>query len=142
MSCLIRRYPQMPYITILPASLFRSLSDGSLPEKRRDLFSRLPHPAVYTGCCEDTFESHVEQISPDKDVNFRYTTAAFTISPEPWASLCCANSPGDLALYAVSVPLIKSGAGLVHSFALRLPSDPPSRKRPPLQARNLRLAFG
>ena len=35
--------------------------------------------------------------------NFCYTTAAFTISPEPWASLCCANSPGNLALYAVSV---------------------------------------
>jgi len=31
------------------------------------------------------------------------STAAFTISPEPWASLCCANSPGNLALYAVSV---------------------------------------
>jgi hypothetical protein len=46
---------------------------------------------------------HVEQISPDKNMNFRYTTAAFTISPEPWASLCCANSPGNLALYAVSV---------------------------------------
>lgn len=25
---------------------------------------------------------HVEQISPDKNVNCRYTTAAFTISPE------------------------------------------------------------
>jgi len=58
---------------------------------------------TFTGWCKDTFESHVEQISPDKNVNFRYTTAAFTISPEPWASLCCANLPGDLALYAVSV---------------------------------------
>ena len=45
----------------------------------------------------------VGQISPDKDVNFRYTTAAFTLSPEPRASLCCANLPGDWALYAVSV---------------------------------------
>jgi len=27
-------------------------------------------------------EMHVEQISPDKNVNCRYTTAAFTISPE------------------------------------------------------------
>jgi hypothetical protein len=27
----------------------------------------------------------------------RLTTAAFTISPEHWASLCCANSPGNLA---------------------------------------------
>ena len=43
------------------------------------------------------------QISPDKNVNFRYTTAAFTLSPESWASLCCANLPGDWALYAISV---------------------------------------
>ena len=28
-------------------------------------------------------ETHVEQISPDKNVNCRYTTAAFTLSPEP-----------------------------------------------------------
>ena len=45
----------------------------------------------------------VGQISPDKNVNFRYATAAFTLSPEPWVSLCCANLPGDWALYAVSV---------------------------------------
>ena len=56
-----------------------------------------------TGWYENTCELHVEQISPDKNVNFRYTTAAFIISPEPWASLCCANLPGDLALYAISV---------------------------------------
>jgi hypothetical protein len=46
---------------------------------------------------------HVGQISPDKDVNFCYTTAAFTLSPESRALLCCANLPGDWALYAVSV---------------------------------------
>ncbi|MDI6777454.1 MAG: hypothetical protein QMD03_09545, partial [Syntrophales bacterium] len=45
----------------------------------------------------------VEQVSPDKNVNCRCTTAAFTLSPESGASLCCANSPGDRALYAVSV---------------------------------------
>ena len=43
------------------------------------------------------------QISPDKDVNCRYATAPFTVSPEPWASLCGANLPGDSALYDVSV---------------------------------------
>jgi hypothetical protein len=48
-------------------------------------------------------ERNLKQISPDKNVNFRYTTAAFTLSPESGASLCCANSPGDWALYAVSV---------------------------------------
>jgi len=52
---------------------------------------------------EQVLRLPVEQISPDKDVNFLHTTAAFTISPEPWALLCCANLPGDLALYAVPV---------------------------------------
>jgi len=47
---------------------------------------------------------HAGQISPDKNVNFCYTTAAFTLSLKPWALLCCANSPGDWALYAVRVP--------------------------------------
>jgi hypothetical protein len=28
------------------------------------------------------YETQVEQISPDKNVNCRYTTAAFTLSPE------------------------------------------------------------
>ena len=44
-----------------------------------------------------------KQISPDKNVNCHYTTAAFTLSPESWASTCCAGSPRDQALYAVSV---------------------------------------
>ena len=52
---------------------------------------------------EQVLRLPVGQISPDKDVNFLHTTAAFTISPEPWALLCCANLPGDLALYAVPV---------------------------------------
>jgi hypothetical protein len=47
--------------------------------------------------------------------------------------LCCANSPGDWPLYAVSVPRIGSGAGLSPSFALRLPSDPASGRRPCLR---------
>jgi hypothetical protein len=36
-------------------------------------------------------------------VNFRYTTAAFTLSPEPGALVCRATLPGDWALYAISV---------------------------------------
>ena len=39
----------------------------------------------------------VGQISPDKSVNFHYTTPAFTVAPELRASLCSS------ALYAVSV---------------------------------------
>ena len=45
----------------------------------------------------------VEQISPDKNVNFRDATAAFTVSPESGALSCRADLPGDSALYAVSV---------------------------------------
>jgi hypothetical protein len=40
---------------------------------------------------------------------------------------------GGWALYSVSAPRIKSGGGLAHSFALRLPSDGPSRFRPCLR---------
>jgi hypothetical protein len=40
-------------------------------------------------------------------VNFRYTTAAFTLSPEPWALVCCATLAGDWALYAISVSFDK-----------------------------------
>jgi hypothetical protein len=43
------------------------------------------------------------QISPDKDVNCCCTTAAFTLSPEPWALVCCATLPFEVALYAISV---------------------------------------
>jgi len=43
------------------------------------------------------------QISPDKSVNCGHATAPFTLSPEPWALLCCASLPGDWALYDVSV---------------------------------------
>ena len=55
---------------------------------------------------EQALRSLAGQISPDKDVNFLHTTVAFTISHEPWALLCCANLPGDLALYAVPVCLL------------------------------------
>jgi len=88
---------------------------------RNSLLALLPivrsHSAVATECAwaigfpeaqlpgylAERVSSQERQISPDKDVNFRYTTAAFTLSPESWASLCGANLPGDWALYAVSV---------------------------------------
>jgi len=45
----------------------------------------------------------IKQISPDKDMNCHSTTASFTVSAEPWASLSCANLPTDSAFYDVSV---------------------------------------
>ena len=63
------------------------------------------------------------QISPDKDVNCRDTTAAFTVSPEPGALSCCADLPGDSALYAVSVRRLIA-------LYIYLPSDTTSRRCP------------
>ena len=60
------------------------------------------------------------QISPDKNVNCRYTTAAFTLSPESRALLCCANLPGDWALYAVSVRRL---IALYSSFLQTIPRE-------------------
>jgi hypothetical protein len=63
------------------------------------------------------FRPHVRQISPDKNVNFHYTTAAFTLSPESGVLPCGADLPGDWALYAVSVRrLIVLHSGFLQTF--------------------------
>jgi hypothetical protein len=64
--------------------------------------------ACFTSCLTGNLSNSIRhrpvgQISPDKNVNFHCTTAAFTLSPESWVSLCRANLPGGWALYAVSV---------------------------------------
>ena len=63
----------------------------------------LVYPGSPTGHLTQRATSHVKQISPDKDMNCRSTTASFTVSAEPWASLSCANLPTDSAFYDVSV---------------------------------------
>jgi len=69
---------------------------------------------------------HVGQVSPDKNVNCRYTTAAFTISPE---------SVGlrHVVLTCPDDGLVCCFCSSAHSFALRLPPDPSSRRRPCLR---------
>jgi len=66
------------------------------------------------------------QVSPDKNVNCRYTTAAFTMSPE---------SVGlrHVVLTCPDDGLVCCFCSSAHSFALRLPSDPSSRRRPCLR---------
>jgi len=63
------------------------------------------------------------QASPDKDVNCRYTTAAFTKSPE---------SVGlrHVVLTCPDNGLICCFCSPAHSFALGLPPDLSSRRRP------------
>jgi hypothetical protein len=66
------------------------------------------------------------QISPDKNVNFPCTNAAFTLPPNLWASLV-------LCLLAQGLSLICGFCSSSRTFALRLPSDPSSRRRPCLR---------
>jgi len=69
-------------------------------------------------------------------VDFPYTATAFTISPEPRASLCCAHSAGSehpeqsrrVLTYPETWPYMlflfpstSSGQALAHRFALGLP---------------------
>jgi len=87
--------------------------------------------ARYPACCHaERSLKHLGrqpgQISPDKNVNCRYTTAAFTISPESMGLrhvvLTCPDD-GLVCCFCTSA----------HSFALRLPPDPSSRRRPCLR---------
>ena len=69
---------------------------------------------------------HGKQISPDKDVNFPCTTAAFTLPPEPAGFVVLCQLAQELSLvcgFYSSAP----------TFALRLPSDGRSPSRPCLR---------
>ena len=67
--------------------------------------------------------AHAEQISPNKNMRFRCTTAAFTLSAEPsgfvvWCQL------------ARRLRLLCGSCSSARNFALGLPSDKPSRSCP------------
>ena len=69
---------------------------------------------------------HGKQISPDRDVNFPCTTAAFTLPPEPVGFVVLCQLAQELSLVCGFCPSART-------FALRLPSDPSSRRRPCLR---------
>ena len=78
---------------------------------------------------------HGKQISPDsfqyplegyKDVSFPCTTAAFTLPPEPAGFVVLCQLAQGLSLVCGFFPSART-------FALRLPSDPSSRRRPCLR---------
>jgi hypothetical protein len=109
----------------LPAALFARMG------WQHSLCAQACSTSGLTGhLCNPASHGSVGQISPDKNVNCGCTTAAFTLSPEPGASLCCANLPGDWALYAISVPFdrLRTGSGsqlcAPASFGHRLTATP------------------
>ncbi len=63
---------------------------------------------------------------PDKSVNFLCTTAAFTLSPEPAGFVVLCQLTRGLSL-------VCGFCSSARTFALRLPSDPSSRRRPCLR---------
>jgi len=69
---------------------------------------------------------HGKQISPDKDVNFPCTTAAFTLPPEPEGFVVLCQLAHGLSLVCGFCPSART-------FALRLPSDGRSPSRPCLR---------
>ena len=69
---------------------------------------------------------HGKQISPDKNVNFPCTTAAFTLPPEPVGFVVLCQLAQELSLVCGFCPSART-------FALRLPSDGGSPSRPCLR---------
>jgi hypothetical protein len=69
---------------------------------------------------------HGKQISPDKNVNFPCTNAAFTLPPEPVGFVV-------LCQLAQELSLLCGFCSSSRTFAIRLPSDPSSRRRPCLR---------
>jgi hypothetical protein len=69
---------------------------------------------------------HGKQISPDKDVNFPCTTAAFTLSHKPSGFVV-------LCQLAQGLSLVYGFCPSARTYALRLPSDGRSPSRPCLR---------
>jgi len=100
------------------SSLFRlSHTGGIFHCMCRDIRVPVAPAGSFTGNCTVLLG---KQASPDKDVNFPYATAPFTVSPVPRALTCCAALPGDSALYDVSVRQL---AGLRSGFLQTPPHD-------------------
>ena len=72
---------------------------------------------------------HGKQISPDKNVSFPCTTAAFTLPPEPAGFVVLCQLAQELSLVCPAHWRDPSA----RTFALRLPSDLSSRGRPCLR---------
>jgi len=72
----ITPFRAMPLCRSLPSSLVRA---GSIPGRQDPLINQSP----LWSCLHTKQTSHAEQISPNKNMDLRCTTAAFTLSPVP-----------------------------------------------------------
>ena len=107
--------------------LFRvSLFRDSYPPTAAGYAGSLVNRIDLSGINLMNFLSRDAQISPDKGVNLPCTNAAFTLSPEPAGFVVLCQLARRLSLVCGFCPSSRT-------FALRLPSDPSSRRRPCLR---------
>jgi len=112
---------------IMSCCLFRvSHLRDSYPSTATEYAGSLVNRVDLSGIALMNLLSHDAQISPDKNVNFPCTNAAFTLSPEPMGFVV-------LCQLAQGLSLVCDFCSSSRTFALRLPSDGRSPSRPCLR---------
>jgi hypothetical protein len=117
-SCLMKRHLVATMDGFLVTPLVSYLDIRRMCSRcRRDLVSRWPRPARHWLASVSSLDGSVEQISPDKNVNFHDATATFTVSPESRALSCGAGLPETRPCMPFLFP--GSGPGQAWLIALR-----------------------
>ena len=112
---------------IMSCCLFRvSHLRDSYPSTATEYAGSLVNRVDLSGIALMNLLSHDAQISPDKNVNFPCTNAAFTLPPEPAGFVV-------LCQLAQGLSLVCDFCSSSRTFALRLPSDDRSPSRPCLR---------
>ena len=126
--CLLTRNVTMPGAAgfVLSCCLFRVSSEDSYPSTANGDAGVLLGRVNPSRILLMDILPRGKQISPDKNVNFPCTTAAFTLSHEPSGFIV-------LCQLAQGLSLVCGFCSSARTFALRLPSDPSSRRRPCLR---------
>ena len=126
--CLLTRYVAIPGAVgfLMRRCLFRGSLEDSYPPTANGHAGFLVIRVNPFRILLMSILPHGKQISPDKNVNFPCTTAAFTLPPEPAGFVVLCQLPQGLSLVCGFCPSART-------FALRLPSDGQSPSRPCLR---------
>jgi len=126
--CLLTRYVAMPDAAgcVMRCCLFRGSLEDSYPATANGYAGFLVIRVNPFRILLMSILPHGKQISPDKNVNFPCTNAAFTLPPEPAGFVV-------LCQLAQGLSLICGFCSSSRTFALRLPSDGRLPSRPCLR---------
>ena len=125
--CLLTRYVAIPGAAgfVMRRCLFRVSMEDSYPPTANGHARFLVNRVNPFRILLMMILPHGKQISPDKDVSFPCTTAAFTLPPEPTGFVVLCQLAQELSLVCGFCPSPRT-------FAIGLPSNPSSRRRPPI----------